>query len=234
MTIHIKFDLPEETKSYHKSLRRALLFLVEECQKRESRTDISVLDVGCGRGEILSEIRSLGAHVEGVDMEEECVLLSQQYAEVKRGNIYDLPDLYSDSEFDVVIASHLLEHLENPKHGIEMLKRISRKYLILAVPNLAEFRNVSWFARTPGLVNRGHQVGWDPAHFNTFLTHACDLTILQWQPDRVFAFPIRFHGVVDKFGLLGAIYYVQDNWLTKLFPLQSHSIITLCSMENEL
>ena len=224
-TQHINFDLPEETKNYHLVLRNAIITLVKDCQQKLGRDSLQVLDVGCGRGELLADLVELGVSAYGVDMEEKCVLLSQQFAPVSRGNIYKLDDIYPQKTFDIVIASHILEHLENPKQGVEMLKRISSQFLILAVPNLGEWRTLRARFTSLGFVNRGHQVGWDPAHFNTFLTFACNVKIEKWQPDRVYV-PRFLRFVLRHINLLDL---VQDQWLPQQFPLQSHSLIVLCS-----
>ncbi len=227
MTEHIQLDISESIRDYHQRLRRGLCSLVAECQRREGRSELHILDVGCGRGELLLELRALGAHVSGVDIEPQCVALSSQYGDVQQGSIYDLRDLYRNEQFDIVIASHVLEHLEAPKQGVEALKAVTRKYLILAVPNLAEVRNLRLFARNPGYVNRGHQVGWDAPHFNTFLTFACGLKVEQWQADRVYL-PRRLSQLLQ---ILGMLHLVQDHWLPKWLPLQTHSLIVLCTKQ---
>jgi len=50
----------------------------------------------------------------------------------KQGNIYSTG--FSDNQFDAVIASEVIEHLEEPLKAIEELKRISKKYIILTFP----------------------------------------------------------------------------------------------------
>ncbi|MCB0070873.1 MAG: class I SAM-dependent methyltransferase [Caldilineaceae bacterium] len=224
MTQHIRFNVPETTRDYHTRLRSSIVSLVTECQESEQRQDISILDVGCGRGELIPELQATGAHVSGVDMEPQCVAMSSKYADIKQGSIYEIEQLYGREQFDIVIASHILEHLESPKHGVESLAAVSKKRLILAVPNLAEMRNLRWRIRDPGYVNRGHQVGWDAPHFNTFLVYACGLTVEKWQPDRVYL-PRRLQSVAK---LMGVTRRLQDNWLPSWFPLQSHSLIVLC------
>lgn len=222
-TRHLQLEIDQATQDYHRVLRAAVMRLVHECQQRAGRNDLAVLDVGCGRGELLADLVSTGAKAQGVDLQEECVALSRQYADACLGNIYELPTLFGTSSFDVVIASHVLEHLESPRQGVEMLKQVTRKWLILAVPNLAEFRNLRWRQNQPGFVNRDHQVGWDPAHFNTFLTYACGVQVERWEPDRVYP-PRRIVPLLRASGLL---HKFMDNWLPARLPLQSHSLIVL-------
>ncbi len=42
---------------------------------------------------------------------------------------------YKDKEFDLVLCTEVLEHLEDPKRALKELIRVSNKYLVLSVPN---------------------------------------------------------------------------------------------------
>jgi len=206
-------------------LREAILTLVADVQIRLNREDIKVLDIGCGRGELLADLKQRNTRPFGLDMDEECVRMSSRYGEIKLGEISSIPDLYNNESFDLVIASHVLEHLDNPKMGVALLKKITKKYLIVAVPNLSEFVNLSWLKKKPGFVNKGHQFGWDSKHLHTFLTCHCGLDVLRWQPDRV----IIHSRLVRLTKILGVEKKLKDNILPRLFPLQSHSLIVLCA-----
>ena len=52
--------------------------------------------------------------------------------EVKTGDIYNLP--FKDNEFDTVLSSHVIEHLEEPEKMIKESLRISNKRVIHIVP----------------------------------------------------------------------------------------------------
>lgn len=225
-TQHLRLVVDEETRDYHNVLRAAILRLVQECQKRSGKQRLRVLDVGCGRGELLADLAAAGHDVHGVDFEDECLALSSQYAPVTKGSIYELGQLFSEKSFDLVIASHVIEHLESPVRGVEQMKQVSNGFILIAVPNLAEARNLKLLRREPGDVNRGHHVGWDPAHLNTFLHYACGVTVEKWEADRVYmSRPIR-----NVLRAIGMIELVQDKWFPRWMPLQSHSLIVLGSV----
>ncbi|MCC6456153.1 MAG: class I SAM-dependent methyltransferase [Caldilineaceae bacterium] len=225
-TPHIRLELDEETRDYHCVLRAAIMRLVHECQLNSGKRRLSILDVGCGRGELLTDLVAMGHNVHGVDFDEQCLVLSSQFAPVTKGSIYELDQLFSEKPFDLVIASHVIEHLESPVRGVEQMKRVSRSFILIAVPNLAEARNLKLLRKEPGYVNRGHYAGWDPAHLNTFLHYACDIKVEKWEADRVYIpRPLR-----RLLGAVGMIENVQDKWLPKLIPLQSHSLIVLGSI----
>jgi 2-polyprenyl-3-methyl-5-hydroxy-6-metoxy-1,4-benzoquinol methylase len=99
---------------------------------------ISVLDVGCGEGFTLERLRKakIGKHLEGVDYLDLAIKLGKKEHPnliLKKGSIYDLK--YKANSFDVVICSEVLEHVEDPQKGLEELVRVSKKYVVLSVPN---------------------------------------------------------------------------------------------------
>ena len=91
----------------------------------------NLIDVGCGKGYVLKQIRALRPELElfGCDIKEKDD--SAQYKFIS-GSIEQLP--FEDRSFDVVICAHTLEHILNFEKAIAELKRITRKQLIIAVP----------------------------------------------------------------------------------------------------
>jgi ubiquinone/menaquinone biosynthesis C-methylase UbiE len=98
----------------------------------------SVLDVGCGEGFVLQKLKmnKVGKRLEGVDFLKTAIDIGHKIhpdVTLKQGNIYDLQ--YKDNSFDVVICSEVLEHLEDPEKALSELVRVSKKYVVLSVPN---------------------------------------------------------------------------------------------------
>ncbi|MFC1701120.1 class I SAM-dependent methyltransferase [Patescibacteria group bacterium] len=97
----------------------------------------SLHEVGCGQGynmKLLTSIKPVDCS--GSDISEEALLLAKKNnPEVKflRTSIYNLP--FADNNFDLVVASEVLEHLDNPQNGLLEIKRITKKYCLLTVPN---------------------------------------------------------------------------------------------------
>lgn len=127
----------------HKStnpLQRRLLdnftkTLVREVKELKPKT---VLDVGCGEGFTLEQLRlaGIGKRLEGVDFLPRAIELGRKEhpeLDLKVGDIFDLK--YKDSSFDVVICSEVLEHVPEPEKGLEELVRVSKKYCVVSVPN---------------------------------------------------------------------------------------------------
>lgn len=103
----------------------------------------SVLDAGCGEGFTLEKLEenNIGKILEGIDNAKEAILIGKKQfprLTLKIGSIYDLP--CNDNSFDLVICSEVLEHLDNPQKALQEIIRVSKKYLLLSVPNEPFYR----------------------------------------------------------------------------------------------
>ena len=101
-----------------------------------------VLDLGCGNGNILSElqktkdINGLGVEIEEKNIEE-CLL---QNINVLEQNIDDGLNNFSSDSFDVVILSQTIQVLKNPDTALEEITRIG-KTCIVTIPNFGHWRS---------------------------------------------------------------------------------------------
>jgi 2-polyprenyl-3-methyl-5-hydroxy-6-metoxy-1,4-benzoquinol methylase len=103
-----------------------------------AKTVDSILDVGCGEGFTLNRLKEngIGKKLEGIEYLQAAIDLGKKtYPDIKitKGNIYELP--YKDNSFDLVLCTEVLEHLEKPQDALKELVRVSKKYLIISVPN---------------------------------------------------------------------------------------------------
>ncbi len=104
MSTHIKYDIPEEWAKYYRLMRLAILKQVEIVKRFYNKNEISVLDVGCGRGELLADLQRIQAIPQGIDIDENCVRLSEKFGAVKEGDILSIPERYPKEYFNLVIA----------------------------------------------------------------------------------------------------------------------------------
>ena len=228
-SVHIPYTLSDKNKFAHYEQQwkvAAVRLLNEVYTKPEERKWITVLDFGCGRGELLKLLGENNYGCYGIDVDEECVRLSSRYASCQKGGYQDLPKLFLKESFDVVISLHVLEHMENPKECVEFLSKVSRKYLLFAVPNLAKLCNLS-LRRIGRISNRGHICGWDYPHFENLLTNYCALRIVQWDFD-VVRLPDLPRKVDRLLHLTGLRKLIEEGFLLKMFPFLSNSLIVLC------
>lgn len=120
----------------------------------------SVLDVGCGKGEVSGWLqeRLPNSLFIGTDVEP---LFLQQGARERIGRVVAnaLPDLcFKPRSFDLVVMSEVLEHLEDPRAAVDALSVIPRRALLVTVPhepiwrlgNMLRFRYLSDLGNTPG------------------------------------------------------------------------------------
>jgi ubiquinone/menaquinone biosynthesis C-methylase UbiE len=88
-------------------------------------------DIGCGNGFLLRKIKKIhpAINLYGFDIKKENNAIEYEY---RKGVIEKLP--YPDRFFDIVICSHVLEHIVNIDSAISELKRITKTKLIIVVP----------------------------------------------------------------------------------------------------
>ena len=102
-----------------------------------------VLDVGCGRGTLLTSLAKRGFEAHGVEVSEHAAQGADRRAEIRTaGTLAEAG--YPDDWFDLVIYWHVFEHLRDPRAALEEVRRILRPggSVVVAVPNFS-----SWQAR---------------------------------------------------------------------------------------
>jgi 2-polyprenyl-3-methyl-5-hydroxy-6-metoxy-1,4-benzoquinol methylase len=103
-----------------------------------------ILDVGPGRGQWMDELSALGHQVIGLDLSRDlCKLLSKQGRPVAQASGTALPFL--QDQFDVIIAMHLVEHLETYSDVLEFFCQCRMTLrpggrLAIACPNYLAWR----------------------------------------------------------------------------------------------
>ena len=127
----------------------------------------SLLDVGCGEGVLVHRwAQRLGkeGRVVGIDLEEPSIQAGwkQRQAENLEYRVMRAENLpFEDGEFDVVSAIEVLEHVPDPEHTLQEMKRCGRGHLLVSVPReplwrmLNMARGTYWGAlgNTPGHLN---------------------------------------------------------------------------------
>jgi 2-polyprenyl-3-methyl-5-hydroxy-6-metoxy-1,4-benzoquinol methylase len=95
-----------------------------------------LLDVGCGSGEWLASMGSLGWKVDGVDFDENAVRVARQKGLAVRCGALE-QQAFPDESFDAVVLNHVIEHVPNPIGTVAECARILKPggKLILFTPN---------------------------------------------------------------------------------------------------
>lgn len=144
----------------------------------------AALDAGCGEGFALRHIaHGRDLTLVGLDASPEALLVARQLSPEQRfvgGNVLALP--FPPGSFDLVLCMEVLEHLDDPARGLAELRRTSREWLLLSVPNEPLFRganfmrgkNVRALGNDPGHVNH-----WSATSFARFVSQQCDIVRLE-------------------------------------------------------
>ena len=96
----------------------------------------TVLDVGCGIGKLVYELRKLGIDAKGVEFSEAFIRLSPVGEHIFRGDLLNLPSDI-DQKYDLIICMEVLEHMPPTQldHAIKNLKSICKNNIILTIPS---------------------------------------------------------------------------------------------------
>jgi SAM-dependent methyltransferase len=115
---------------------------------RDFVTNGSVLDIGCGYGYFVRRALAAGFDAYGVDLSADGIREAEKHTagRVFRGTIDDVEAL-AGRRFDVIFASHLIEHIPEPRAFVEALTpRLNDGGIVMFVtPNIK-----SWLARISG------------------------------------------------------------------------------------
>jgi len=136
-----------------------------------------VHEVGCGEGYWICEWASKGLKTRGSDFSRIAIDLARNNLDslnleidLKVRKIYDLePEVDSAT---LVVCCEVLEHLEQPARALEVLRDISKSYLIVSVPrepiwsilNMLRGKYWSTFGNTPGHIQK-----WSKKEFITLV-----------------------------------------------------------------
>lgn len=94
---------------------------------KDSPKEVSVLDIGCGRGHLANQLAVENFQVTGIDKSAESIELAQQKnfqgkITFVRGDIHTLP--FEDETFDAVTCLEILEHVDDPKKVLSEIQRV--------------------------------------------------------------------------------------------------------------
>lgn len=185
----------------------------------------TILDVGCGVGNTLGEIRRLGGSftATAADIDPECLRRTGLHVPIDRSILLETSEsIYSlAGTYDVVLLSHVLQYEPDParlvKHLVSLLNDAG--LFIVAIPNLVTPARFAAYtrgrARTEGLYY------WDRRSFVRFLTDVCGASVQQTSGDYV---PLPGESRAPALTRLGVR-------LASCFPLLTFS--TICVVGND-
>ena len=151
--------------------------LVERSGAREAH------EVGCGEGEVSIRLAQRGIQMRGTDAFPEVLDEARRRASVAGVEIdfetVPVEQLDRDRHTaELVVCCEVLEHLDDPARGLEVLAELTRPWLVASVPreplwralNLARLSYVGDLGNTPG-----HLSHWSKGGFERFLGERFDV-----------------------------------------------------------
>ena len=126
-----------------------------------------VLDIGAGAGALLTRLDAAGFTVAGLEPDGNARSRQPDFPlPVHAGSGEDIPEALADNSFDLVLMTHVFEHVEDPMQVLSNCRRLlsDRGRVFIEVPN-ADCRDFRW---TP--------LGWQhlgiPRHLNFWTADA--------------------------------------------------------------
>lgn len=156
---------------------RSIITTVQEAGNND------VHEVGCGEGHVLGALASAGFSVRGCDISQSSLEVARRESKrhgfnipMVQTSIYELDPAVDSAE--TVVCCEVLEHLTEPEQALINLLAVTRKDLILSVPNepiwhlLNMVRGKYWNAlgNTPG-----HYQHWTSRSFIDFVSKHADV-----------------------------------------------------------
>ncbi|MBI2258848.1 MAG: methyltransferase domain-containing protein [Flavobacteriia bacterium] len=127
----------ESYKIYNVEEHPVRLSSMEFLKKHIKSTD-KVFDLGCNSGDLSNLIADISYEVIGIDYNEKLIKLAK--IKYSRNNLsFHFDEAYNflkknNNKFDVLILSHILEHLDNPKEFLNEFK-IFFNYIFIDLPD---------------------------------------------------------------------------------------------------
>jgi len=118
------------------------------------RVGARVLEVGYGAGLVLYNLARPGRELYGLDLDADPVSISEKLkrlgvsAQLSRGSVLDMQNLYPDGFFDLVVCFSTLEHIAEARQALAEMKRVTNSggCLLIGMPAVNRFMELAFQA----------------------------------------------------------------------------------------
>ncbi len=100
----------------------------------------TIIDIGCGDGAITNVLADKYIKVIGLEQSKEALKYISDKVDILNCNASKIP--INENTIDLVFSSEMIEHLDDENLGkvIDEIKRITKKYIMISVPNNEDLR----------------------------------------------------------------------------------------------
>ncbi len=126
-SLHFKFDRQYWWAKGRRELTRSLLKKYLGTLKNKN-----ILDLGCGPGVLLEDLKKDGANIFGIDISPSAVdFCKSRGLDVKKADVLEFP--FKKEKFDGILAIDLLEHIEDENRLLKGVKRVLKKDAVFLI-----------------------------------------------------------------------------------------------------
>lgn len=196
---HFNLKSAEEEWEYKSYAQPILDFLTGSIKKGR------LLDIGCGSGYLIEGAVKRGFRGEGLDPSEEAVeFCKRRNLKVKNGFLQE--KYYPPETFDVIVASHVLEHVADPNKFLFICRKILKRDGLLCLAQ------TNYTGTIPYLYGRFWE-GWVPnEHFVHFSPSGIQFLMEKtgFKIKKIRVVPLGYHlrvKIENLSTIIGSIYY---------------------------
>lgn len=149
-----RYDLQWQHDRHDSLLKSDINWIIKELTNHRAKT---VLEIGPGTGQLSKQLHRLNFRVTVVDISQ---VVLRNLANHDVNKIQARAELLplKDKSFDVIVATHLLEHVDSVKAAVAEWIRVSKRGLIIIVPQehepeVASNYHLHFFPTTDALLN---------------------------------------------------------------------------------
>ena len=151
--------------------------VVREVRRLKGYPNLSILDLSCGEGEVLTRLAADGCRVHGTHFRDDDYIIEN------RAGLDAIPittgvDLqqrlpFEDGSFDVVLMTEVLEHLDSQFNIVAEVSRVVRSggFFVFSTPNLQRLHSRLQFFLTGKHKLIRRRVGWDQKSSDRYAFH---------------------------------------------------------------
>ncbi len=206
-------------------------------------SEMFVLEVGCGAGGILKYFKDKGCRIKGIDLGKECLEygINKYNLDLSLGTIFDVK---IEGNPDLIIYSHVIEHLLMPNKELSYLNKIIDKdgVLYVALPGIKNLKagknlldilrnaHVYHFSLTT-LCNLMTKNGWYMADGNEQIKSLFKISDKEYSSAQIvndYNVALSYLKKVERWGWLFSIYTKRVADPAKIILLKWYKKIKLC------